>query len=116
MKKILAFTILMFLNLATSCFAYDVYYCGNYVSSYTYNAKIFEQQFLQQSSTETCTFKIYDRDYLDPHCVKMYERNVADYNAGRCKRMPAKTQKELTDAKRQGNRQLYYEIYNSIGQ
>ncbi len=88
----------------------EIYYCGGYNSSYTYDAAIFEARFLNSTATQTCTYG----KYLDPMCVKMHNRNVADYKAGRCKRMSRDTYTQLKQAQIQNNRQLYYQLINNI--
>lgn len=111
MQKLL-YIILCILFFNSPVLAGELYYCGGYNSSYTYDAKIFEQQFLKKTPQQACTFTT-NTGGIDPICIEMYNRNVADYKSGRCKLISEQTYKQLKQAQIQRNRQLFYQIRNS---
>lgn len=108
MRKKLYLLLFIFITLSSPVFANDLYYCGGYNSSYTYDAKTFEQQFLNKTSEQVCTYG----SSIDQMCVKMYNRNLADYKAGKCKLISKQTYEKLKQAKIQRNPQLFNQILN----
>ena len=109
MKKILLF-IICFITLSNIVSAGELYYYGGYNSAYVYDAKVFEQHFLKKTAKQACS----QGAYTDSMCIKMYNRNVADYKSGKCKLINDEIYKKLKQAQIQNNRQHYYQILNSI--
>lgn len=107
--KNLIYTLVCLVFCIPPVLAGDIMYCGNYNSSYTYDAKLFEHEFLNKTAEQSCAML-----FGDPRCIKLHNRNVADYKAGKCKVISQETEQQLQQAHRQFNRKLYYQIWNSI--
>ena len=107
MKKL--FILVAFILCGYPVFAWDLMYCGNPYSSYTYDAKVFEHEFLNQNAEQSC--KLLGGD---PMCIKMHNRAVADYKAGKCKVISNEIRQQLYQARIQSNYKLYYQIWTSI--
>ena len=110
-KYILLFA---FIVCAPVTYSKDIYYCGGYLRGYSYNVNTFEQQFLNKTQEEACTYETNSGSYTDPMCIKIYNNNVSNYKAGKCKKMSEQIYKQLKNAIRNRNRQQFYEIYNSV--
>lgn len=107
--KSLVYILVSYVFLLSPAFAADLMYCGTYNNSYAYDAQLFESEFLNKTAEQSCKHLSGN-----PMCIKMHKRNVANYKAGKCKVVSGEVGQQLEQARRQFDRKLYYQIWNSI--